>query len=78
MNKVGIGGATSTGALIHTPGHEGDPGKEGGGDGAGDHREGEGGVQGPGRGRGQEGLHQALLLHNLAGEPAKTTLSTCC
>ena len=59
-------------------GPEGDSSKERGRDGAEDHREGEGGVQGPGRGRGQEGLHQALLLHNLADDHAKTTLSTCC
>ena len=38
-------------------GVEGDPGQEGGWDGAEDHWEGEGGVQGPGRGRGQERLH---------------------
>ena len=44
--------------FLVTLGAEGDPGKEGGGDGPEDHREGQGGVQGPGGGPRQEGVHK--------------------
>ena len=42
-------------------GPQGDPGQEGGRDGAENHREGQGGMQGTGGRRGPERIHQTLL-----------------
>ena len=50
----------TAGSEPNIAGVEGDPGKEGGRNGTKDYRESEGRVQGPGRGRGQTGLHEAL------------------
>lgn len=46
---------------LRISGLEGDPVEEGGGAGAEDHRAGQGGVRGQGRGHAEEGIHKALL-----------------